>query len=301
MDTLQRVFEYQEGSLVRTVIQDREPWFVAADVCRILEISNVSDAVSRLEDDERTLVTTEGASNGLPVNAVNEYGVYSLVFTSRKPEAKAFKRWITREVLPSIRKTGSYSTAPTYDNDVLRMMDQFSRGIDLAAMSKSAQANYFKMQAALARKVPNLAPHSTRVPRHEPYPPFVDNNAADDLRELLSHAVSVTAFEPHSEMELKSSVLYDGKFYYIFPFAAQHYLGVDSTDFSRRNKIYAHIRHLGGRPYLKKFMRYRSSHGKPYRMHRLPISATESTPPSMSQLSLPCHYGVPDTTQEPNT
>lgn len=84
------------------------PLFVAADVCRVLEIGNPSDAVRRLEEDERTLVTIEGASNGLPVNAVTESGLYSLIFTSRKPEAKAFRKWVTAEVLPAIRRTGNY-------------------------------------------------------------------------------------------------------------------------------------------------------------------------------------------------
>ena len=83
-----------------------EPWFVAADVCRALGLGNSSMAISKLDEDERTLILIEGASNGLPVNAVNEPGLYSLVLGSRKPEAKAFKRWITHEVIPSIRKTG---------------------------------------------------------------------------------------------------------------------------------------------------------------------------------------------------
>lgn len=81
---------------------------MAADVCRALEVGNPSDAVARLDADDRTLVSIEGSSNGKPVNAVNEPGLYSLVLGSRKPEAKAFKRWITHEVLPSIRKTGGY-------------------------------------------------------------------------------------------------------------------------------------------------------------------------------------------------
>lgn len=85
-----------------------EPWFVAADVCRALGLGNSSMAISKLDEDERTLILIEGASNGLPVNAVNEPGLYSLVLGSRKPEAKAFKRWITHEVIPSIRKTGGY-------------------------------------------------------------------------------------------------------------------------------------------------------------------------------------------------
>ena len=85
-----------------------EPWFVAADVCRALGLGNSSMAISKLDEDERTLISIEGASNGLPVNAVNEPGLYSLVLGSRKPEAKAFKRWITHEVIPAIRKTGGY-------------------------------------------------------------------------------------------------------------------------------------------------------------------------------------------------
>lgn len=85
-----------------------EPWFMAADVCRALGLGNSSDVIKRLDEDERTLVSIEGASNGLPVNAINEPGLYALILGSRKPEAKAFKRWITHEVIPEIRKTGGY-------------------------------------------------------------------------------------------------------------------------------------------------------------------------------------------------
>lgn len=77
---------------------------------RALEIGNPTDAMHRLDADERTLVSIEGASNGLPVNAVNEPGLYTLILGSRKPEAKAFKRWITHEVIPAIRKYGGYMT-----------------------------------------------------------------------------------------------------------------------------------------------------------------------------------------------
>ena len=81
-----------------------EPWFVAADVCRALGIGNSSDAVKRLDDDEHALVSIEGLSRGNDkANIVNEPGLYGLVLASRKPEAKAFKRWITHEV---ICKTG---------------------------------------------------------------------------------------------------------------------------------------------------------------------------------------------------
>lgn len=104
-----------DGFALRAVIVGSEPWFIAADVCAPLAIGNVSDALSRLDADERTLVSIESASNGLPVNAVSESGLYSLILGSRKPEAKRFKKWVTSEVLPAIRKTGSYSVAPVVD------------------------------------------------------------------------------------------------------------------------------------------------------------------------------------------
>ena len=108
------VFENEQFGTIRTLSVEGEPWFVAADVCRALEINNPSMAIGRLDEDEKsTLSLTEGTSpnGGNPnVNVVNEPGLYSLVLGSRKPEAKAFKRWITHEVIPAIRKTGAYKT-----------------------------------------------------------------------------------------------------------------------------------------------------------------------------------------------
>ena len=100
---------------VRTVTDEQgNPWFVAADVCAVLEIRNNRDAMSRLDDDEKADVgITDTSSNGVMqernMTIINESGLYSLILTSRKPEAKSFKKWVTSEVLPSIRKTGSYS------------------------------------------------------------------------------------------------------------------------------------------------------------------------------------------------
>lgn len=94
---------------VRTLNIDGEPWFVASDVCKALDIGNVSMAISRLDDDEKNTVSlTEGIPGNPNKTIVNEPGLYTLVLSSRKPEAKAFKRWITHEVIPSIRKTGGY-------------------------------------------------------------------------------------------------------------------------------------------------------------------------------------------------
>lgn len=102
-----KIFENPQFGEIRVIERDGEPWFVAADVCRVLEISNTTDALSRLDDDEKARLNL-GLPGG-PTNCVNEPGLYSLVLGSRKPEAKAFKRWITHEVIPSIRKTGSYT------------------------------------------------------------------------------------------------------------------------------------------------------------------------------------------------
>ena len=107
---------YYKGRNVRTAMICGEPWFVAADICRILEIRNPTMALDRLDEDERTLISIEGASNGLEVNVVNEPGMYALILGSRKPEAKAFKRWVTHEVIPSIRKHGVYATEEFLEN-----------------------------------------------------------------------------------------------------------------------------------------------------------------------------------------
>lgn len=108
------VFTFPEtAQRVRSVMIDAEPWWVAADVCTVLEIGNPSQAVSYLDEDERssTLISSEGGQSR-PANIISEPGLYSLILRSRKPQAKAFKRWITHEVIPSLRRTGSYSVQP---------------------------------------------------------------------------------------------------------------------------------------------------------------------------------------------
>lgn len=107
------IFESPEFGQVRSVLKDGEPWFVAADVCKVLDIRNPRQAASKLDDDEKMTVTTNDGHSGKrggaqSLNIVSEAGLYSIILTSRKPEAKAFKRWITHEVIPSIRKHGAY-------------------------------------------------------------------------------------------------------------------------------------------------------------------------------------------------
>ena len=104
------VFNNEEFGSVRTTMINGEPWFVAVDVCKALEIKNSRDAMTRLDDDEKDVALTDTLGGVQTSTVVNESGLYALVLGSRKPEAKAFKRWITHDVIPSIRKHGAYIT-----------------------------------------------------------------------------------------------------------------------------------------------------------------------------------------------
>ncbi|MGE6260910.1 BRO family protein [Heyndrickxia sporothermodurans] len=106
---LQHIFNFK-GKDLRMVFKNDVPWFVAKDVCVILEISNSRDAVNRLDEDEKAMSVIPTQFGNKEMNLINESGLYELIFSSRKPEAKVFKKWVKQEVLPSIRKTGQYST-----------------------------------------------------------------------------------------------------------------------------------------------------------------------------------------------
>ncbi|ATI12302.1 MULTISPECIES: phage antirepressor Ant [Acetobacter] len=98
-----------EGHAVRTINRDGEPWWVLVDLCAVLELGSPHKAADRLDDDEkgRTIIPTLGGPQEMTV--INESGLFSLILTSRKPAAKRFKKWVTAVVLPSLRRTGSFS------------------------------------------------------------------------------------------------------------------------------------------------------------------------------------------------
>lgn len=160
-----------EGRAVRVITDAQgEPWFVAADVCAILQLPDTHKAIARLDDDEkdRNSIPTPGGVQEMSV--VSESGLYSLVLGSRKPEAKRFKRWITHEVLPSIRKTGSYATpgslaslpAPTQDcvtailliGDAVAKVPGVKVGIAMAATLTCIQENTGLTVETLRRTLP---------------------------------------------------------------------------------------------------------------------------------------------------
>ena len=114
-------FDFESNDVRVVMGEDGEPWFVAADVCAAMAIN--TEQTRRLDDDEKGLRTVQTPGGQQEMVTINESGLYSLILTSRKAEAKRFKRWVTREVLPAIRKTGSYAApgsvaalpAPTQD------------------------------------------------------------------------------------------------------------------------------------------------------------------------------------------
>lgn len=112
MNNLQ-VFNNNEFGSVRTLEINNEPWFVAKDVCDILDIKNPTQALQNLDVDERTILNIGRQGN---TNFINESGLYTLIIRSRKSEAKKFRKWITSEVLPSIRKHGTYATDELLNN-----------------------------------------------------------------------------------------------------------------------------------------------------------------------------------------
>lgn len=105
-----------DGNPLRTVQRGGEPWFIAADVLAILGIGNVTDALARVDPEDRGFDSIETDQGKREVSVVNESGLYALIFGSRKPEAQRFKRWVTKEVLPAIRSSGGYSAGMTKDD-----------------------------------------------------------------------------------------------------------------------------------------------------------------------------------------
>lgn len=122
MDNHLMIFESTDFGRVRSVLKDGAPWFVAVDVCKALGLNQVTRAMSRLDSDEGGLLEVphpQNADKTIEINAVSEAGLYHLILCSKKPEARAFKRWITHEVIPSIRKHGAYMT-----DAILSRMDE---------------------------------------------------------------------------------------------------------------------------------------------------------------------------------
>lgn len=110
MNELQ-TFDYN-GLQVRTVEKDGETWWVLSDVCRVLELSDTRRTAERLDEDELTRLRLHSGGQSREMYAINESGLYNVILRSDKPQAKPFRKWVTSEVLPTIRKTGQYNAKP---------------------------------------------------------------------------------------------------------------------------------------------------------------------------------------------
>jgi len=150
-----QVFNYQD-SAVRTVEVNGETWFVLSDVCRILDISNAPHAANRLDPDDvakTDIVDTKGRKQEALV--INESGLYDVILRSNKPEAKPFRKWVTSEVLPTIRRTGAYamqsnlSPAQLIAAQAQLLVDMEQKMLAMEAATQAVQAQ----QAALSQKV----------------------------------------------------------------------------------------------------------------------------------------------------
>ena len=167
MNEIVKVFN---DRLVRIIDRDGEPWFVGNDVAKILELGNPRSSIARLDADEKDVHTVDTPSGEQNMTIVNEAGLYSLILRSRKAEAKAFKRWITHDVLPSIRKTGAYVAPAISDRQIEALITTIEQEVCRRA-SAEQQVEFLRGQlekltlAALPKSTFGERSKTTGLPR----------------------------------------------------------------------------------------------------------------------------------------
>lgn len=127
MQYAMKVFEDPENEEFRVIDRDGDPWFIANEVCARLGIGNAAQATARLDTDEKGIITNDTLGGSQRLRVVNESGLYSLIMTSRKPQAKRFKKWVTSQVLPEIRKTGSFAGSARTPAFIRRFNENWDR------------------------------------------------------------------------------------------------------------------------------------------------------------------------------
>ena len=178
MDNHLMIFESADFGRVRSVLKDGAPWFVAVDVCKALGLNQVTRAMSRLDSDEGGLLEVphpQNADKTIEINAVSEAGLYHLILCSKKPEARAFKRWITHEVIPSIRKHGAYMT-----DAILSRMDEHPELI--SEYIGKLRAENAKVNAAREALKKAEAENARLAPKASYYDSFVGVESVTCLR-----------------------------------------------------------------------------------------------------------------------
>lgn len=148
------VFNFsQEKTPIRVQLINSEPWFVAKDVCEVLGHSNHKMAVKTLDEDEKGVSSVYSLGGNQQTTVVSESGLYSLIFQSRKPEAKKFRKWVTAEVLPSVRKTGRYEVKPKVKSRP-RL-----RSVEMASFHDELTQWVTKADVAAVADLMNVTPH----------------------------------------------------------------------------------------------------------------------------------------------
>lgn len=153
MSNEMQVFKSERFGDIRTVVQNGEPWFVGKDVCEALNLSKYRDVLSHLDEDERMSIQVDTLGGLQNMSCVNECGLYTLVLRSTKPEAKEFRRWVTHDVIPSIRKHGAYMTPETLAKAVLNPDVM----IQICTALKAEQDKNQKLNAQLEAQKPKVA------------------------------------------------------------------------------------------------------------------------------------------------
>lgn len=168
-----QIFENSDFGKIRVVEIDGEPWFVLTDICKTLNLTSPHKVADRLEEDEkgRSQIPTLGGTQGMTV--VNESGLYAVILRSDKPQAKPFRKWITSEVIPSIRKTGSYSVNQTDSYMISDPIKRAERWIEEE-----------KVRQALALKVESQSKEiKIMQPKADYFDDLVDRNLLTGFRE----------------------------------------------------------------------------------------------------------------------
>ena len=170
-----QVFDYQNNE-VRVVDVNGEPWWVLSDVCQVLNLGTPAKVAQRLDDDEKgmSLIHTPGGNQNMTI--INESGLYNVILRSDKPEAKPFRKWVTSEVLPAIRKHGAYMTSETIEQAILNP----DTIIKIATALKEEQDKNKALQAANS----SLTVENTIMqPKAEYFDELVDRNLLTSFRE----------------------------------------------------------------------------------------------------------------------
>lgn len=157
--TVPALFDYK-GTQVRTITIDGEPWFVASDACAVLEIANPRSSLALLDDDEKGVHTVYTPGGDQQVSIINEPGLYSLILRSRRPEAKAFKRWVTHELIPAARRQGLPSR-------------ELSR-LELIEMAHATELERLALEKQVAELEPKVEQQGKKIAADRPKVTYVE-------------------------------------------------------------------------------------------------------------------------------